>query len=272
MRKVEIATIIGTLQSGLTNFKYLSRDWKKNCEDERLLGVSLTGILDHPTLAWNTEWLETLKGVAVATNEKWASRLGIEPSAAVTCVKPSGTVSQLVNSSSGCHPRHSQYYIRRVRMDSTDPLNAALKEIPHHEDPYNAKALVYEFPVKAPVGARTRHMLSALEHLEIYKNLSEHWAEHSVSVTISVKEDEWLDVGAWVYEHFDICKGLSFLPSADEAHSYQSAPYEDTDEITYRRMESGMPDEIQWSHVVEEEDNTVGSQELACTAGMCEVA
>lgn len=272
--KVEIATIIGTLQSTLTDFRYLSPAWKRNTEEERLLGVSLTGIMDCPAIMnASAEELESLKAHAVSTNKKWAKKLGIPESAAITCVKPSGTVSQLVDSASGIHPRYNSHLIRRVRNDKKDPLSQALIEcgIPHHTDPYNAEAWVFEFPQKSPKKSLTRHDLSALEHLEIWKRFALHWCEHKPSVTIYVKDHEWVDVGAWVWENFDIVSGVSFLPSADESHSYESAPYEDCDEQEYKARDKQIPKEIDWDLILEEEDVTTSSQEFACTGGACEL-
>ena len=272
--KVEIATIIGTLQSTLTDFRYLSPAWKRNTEEERLLGVSLTGIMDCPAVMnASADDLEYLKSHAVSVNKKWAKKLGIPESTAITCVKPSGTVSQLVNSASGIHPRYNSHLIRRVRNDKKDPLSQALIDcnVPYHTDPYNAEAWVFEFPQKSPKKSLTRHDLSALEHLEIWKKFSMHWCEHKPSVTIYVKEHEWIEVGAWVWHNFDIISGVSFLPSADEAHSYESAPYEDCDEAEYKERAKQIPKEIDWDSILEEEDVTTSSQEFACTGGACEL-
>lgn len=272
--KVEIATIIGTLQSTLTDFRYLSPAWKRNTEEERLLGVSLTGIMDCPAIMnASADDLAYLKDHAVKINKQWAKKLGIPESTAITCVKPSGTVSQLVDSASGIHPRYNSHLIRRVRNDKKDPLSQALIDcgIPHHTDPYNAEAWVFEFPQKSPKKSLTRHDLSALEHLEIWKRFSVHWCEHKPSVTIYVKEHEWVEVGAWVWHNFDIVSGVSFLPSADEAHSYESAPYEDCDEKEYKARAKQIPKEIDWDLILEEEDVTTSSQEFACTGGACEL-
>jgi ribonucleoside-diphosphate reductase alpha chain len=272
--KVEIATIIGTLQSTLTDFRYLSPAWKRNTEEERLLGVSLTGIMDCPVVMnASADELESLKTHAIKVNKQWAKKLGIPESTAITCVKPSGTVSQLVNSASGIHPRYNSHLIRRVRNDKKDPLSQALIDcnVPYHTDPYNAEAWVFEFPQKSPKKSLTRHDLSALEHLEIWRKFSMHWCEHKPSVTIYVKEHEWVEVGAWVWHNFDIISGVSFLPSADEAHSYESAPYEDCDEAEYKARAKQIPKEIDWDLILEEEDVTTSSQEFACTGGACEL-
>lgn len=273
-RKVEIATIIGTIQSTLTEFRYLSPQWQRNTEEERLLGVSLTGIMDCPALmACSDSALAELRAHAVKTNKKWAKKLDIPESAAITCVKPSGTVSQLVDSSSGIHPRYNSYLIRRVRNDKKDPLSQMLIDsgLPHHTDPYNAEAWVFEFPQKSPKSAITRHDITALDHLEIWKRFALNWCEHKPSVTIYVREDEWMDVGAWIWNNFDIASGISFLPSADEAHSYESAPYEDCTPEKFKEMSKLMPAKIDWDSIVEEDDVTTSSQEFACVGGACEL-
>lgn len=289
-RKVRLATILGTLQSTLTNFRYLSKKWQNNTEEERLLGVSFTGIMDHPFLsgqfvpidpAWQAsggplsleETLQQLKEVAIETNNEWASRLGIPASVAITCVKPSGTVSQLVDSASGIHARHSAYYIRTVRTDKKDPLYHFLKDqgVPV-EDAIGMEGTtaVFSFPQKAPEGAITRNDMTAIEQLELWKIYAEHWCEHKPSVTITVREHEWMHVGAWVYQNFDICSGVSFLPHSD--HTYQQAPYQDIDSITYNKMVADMP-AIDWEEFAkyENEDNTTVEHTLACTAGSCEL-
>ena len=272
--KVEAATILGTFQSTLTDFKYLRKIWKENTEDERLLGVSLTGILDHPTLHSDTALLDELKALAVETNKKWAEKLGIPVSTAITCVKPSGTVSQLVDSASGIHPRWSEFYIRTIRGDVKDPMTQFLIEqgVPHEPDHTKPKdTVVFSFPQKAPDGALVREDLSALEHLEIWKTIQEHWCEHKPSITINVREDEWPEVQAWVWKNWDILSGVSFLPYAE--HTYKQAPYQ---EITYEEYEAWlqkMPQSIDWDKLAdyEKEDHTVGSQELACASGFCEI-
>ena len=271
-KSVELAAILGTFQSTLTNFRYVRPIWKKNAEEERLLGVSLTGIYDCPKiLNANASHLQQLRDIAVETNKEWAKKLGIERSVAVTCVKPSGTVSQLTGvHGSGLHPSYSKYYIRRVRQDKKDPLNTALfaADVPYIEDPYNHEAIVFCFPMKAPAGSVIRAKVSAIEHLETWKKFALHWCEHKPSVTIYVGEDEWLSVGAWCYDNFDILSGVSFLPKSDDDHSYVAAPYE---EITKEEHNAFKIKPIVWSDVEEAEDNTTSSQELACTADACEI-
>jgi ribonucleoside-diphosphate reductase alpha chain len=214
--------------------------------------------------------LQTLRSVAVTSNEKYAKILGIAPATAITCNKPSGTVSQLVNCASGVHPRYAPYYIRRVRQDNKDPLTEFLIEvgIPNEPDFANPNATVFSFPVASPKGAVTRHDVSALDQLKLWKQYNDYWCEHKPSVTIYVKEDEWMHVGAWLYENFDSCSGVSFLPY--DNGTYRQAPYEEIDRETYERLQQEMP-EIPWQLFVEEEDNTSSSQELACTAGVCEL-
>ena len=274
-KKIRHATILGTYQSTLTNFRYVRPVWKKNAEEERLLGVSLTGIFDCLEISSATpDLLEELKQVAVKTNKEYANKLGVNQSVAVTCVKPSGTVSQLAGvSGSGLHPSYSDYYIRRVRQDKKDPLNQALVSagVPYIVDPYNPEALVFEFPMRAPKNSVTRHKVTALEHLEIWKRFAVHWSEHKPSVTIYTGEDEWLEVGAWLYKNFDILSGISILPKADEDHSYEATPYEEITMLEYNDMFKKFPKQpIDWD-VKEIEDNTTGSQELACTADACEI-
>ncbi len=277
-RKVRVATIIGTIQSTLTNFKYLRKIWKDNTEEERLLGVSLTGIMDHPVLSKNVDskrWLEEMRQVAVDTNEEFAQMLGIPRSAAITCVKPSGTVSQLTDTASGIHARHNDYYIRTVRGDNKDPLTQFLIEQGIHNEPDVMKpdsTTVFSFAMKSPQGAVTRTQMTAIDQLELWKTYAIHWCEHKPSVTISVKEEEWMQVGAWVYENFEVASGVSFLPHSD--HTYQQAPYQDinVDEYTEWKLQYGEVS-IDWNKLTEfeKEDNTTGSRELACTAGVCEV-
>ena len=276
--KVRLATILGTIQSTLTDFKYLRKIWKHNTEEERLLGVSLTGIMDHPVLSKNVDsklWLEEMREVAVKTNKEFANMLGIPVSSAITCVKPSGTVSQLVDAASGIHARHNDYFIRTVRGDNKDPLTQFLIEsgVPAERDVMKPDSTtVFSFPMKSPDGAVTRTQMTAIEQLELWKTYAIHWCEHKPSVTISVKESEWMDVGAWVYENFDVASGVSFLPHSD--HTYQQAPYQDIEPDEYlewkQRMETVI---IDWDKLseFEKEDNTSGSRELACTAGVCEV-
>jgi len=276
--KVRLATILGTFQSTLTNFRYLTKDWNNNTEEERLLGVSLTGIMDS-TLTNGTDdglekRLEQLKQVAVETNAEWAKKIGIPQSAAITCVKPSGTVSQLVDSASGIHARHNPYYIRTVRADKKDPLALYMKDagFPCEDDVMKPEhTSVFSFPMKAPEGAIMRQDKNALEQLELWLTYQKAWCEHKPSVTISVKEDEWFDVGAWVYKHFDYMSGVSFLPYSE--HVYKQAPYQDIDKKTYEAELKTMPKEVDWALLsqYENSDMTEGAQELACTAGGCEI-
>ena len=278
IKKVELATILGTFQSTLTNFKYVSKHWKQNCEEERLLGVSLTGIMDCPlTSPKNKELkdlLEELKQKAINTNEKWAKAIGIPVSAAITCVKPSGTVSQLTDSASGIHARHNPFYIRTVRGDKKDPLTMYMKDagFPIEDDVMNpGHTSVFSFPMKVDKKAIFRTDMSAIEQLEHWLTYQKYWCEHKPSVTISVKEHEWLEVGSWVYEHFDWMSGVSFLPFSD--HTYQQAPYQDCDKLTYEDLINKMPKDVDWNKLSEYEtqDMTIGAQELACTAGGCEI-
>jgi ribonucleoside-diphosphate reductase alpha chain len=286
-RKVHIASILGTLQSSLTDFRYLSSAWRKNTEEECLLGVSLTGIMDHPVMSSKVlygdneydvavlqDWLNELKEVAIETNKEWAKKLGINASTAITCIKPSGTVSQLVDSASGIHPRHSPYYIRTVRTDKKDPLYQMMKDqgIPV-EDCVNKpeSTAVFSFPVKAPEGSVMRDDMTAIEQLELWKIYAEEWCEHKPSITVSVREHEWLEVGAWVYKHFDIISGVSFLPHTD--HVYKQAPYQEIGEDEYNLAVSAIPDDIDWSRLSDYEtgDNTTVEHELSCSSGGCEI-
>ena len=276
--KVRLATILGTFQSTLTNFKYLRHVWKKNTEEERLLGVSLTGIMDSTLTATAGNKLETLlemlRDVSVQTNKEFSTNLQIPQSTAVTCVKPSGTVSQLTDAASGIHARHNPYYIRTVRGDNKDPLTQFLvsEGIPAEPDVMKPDSTtVFSFPMKSPQGAVTRTAMTAIEQLELWLTYQRHWCEHKPSVTISVKESEWMDVGAWVYEHFDEVSGISFLPFSE--HTYQQAPYQDIDEVQYKEFLTKMPKKVDWSKLqdFEKEDTTSGGRELACTAGVCEI-
>ena len=276
--KVKFATILGTFQSTLVNFKYLTRDWKKNTEEERLLGVSLTGIMDN-TLTNGKEpgldkRLDELRKVAIATNAEWADKIGIQQSVSITCVKPSGTVSQLVDSASGIHARHNPYYIRTVRADKKDPLAMYMRDagFPCEDDVMKPDhTYVFSFPMKAPEGAVMRQDMTAIEQLELWLVYQKHWCEHKPSVTISVKEDEWFEVGAWVYKHFDWMSGVSFLPYSE--HVYKQAPYQDCDSVVYQRELDKMPKNIDWTQLsaYETTDMTEGAQELACVAGGCEI-
>ena len=275
--KVELATILGTFQATLTNFRYLTKAWKDNTEEEALLGVSLTGIMDNKLLSTSALLatnLETLKNRAVAINEGWSANLGIKQSVAVTCVKPSGTVSQLVDSASGIHTRHSDYYIRTVRADKKDPIaQLMVDQGVYHEDDITKPehTLVFYFPIKSPKGSLTRKDLTALEHLEIWKTYQNHWCEHKPSATISIKEHEWLDVGSWVWNNFDDISGVSFLPYAD--HSYQQAPYQEITAEEYKEWQKKTTNKINWDLIkeYEKEDMTENTKELACTAGACEI-
>ena len=271
LKKVEGATILGTLQSALTDFRFLRKIWKNNCEEERLLGVSLTGLWDRAELG-NLEFTN-LKEHAIKVNKEWAKKLKINPATAITCVKPSGTVSQLVNSASGCHPRHSDYYIRRVRNDIKDPLAKVMIDagVPYEVDNYNKDAYVFTFPMKAPDNAVTRHDIDPFKQLEMWKTLSKYWCEHKPSMTCYIPEDQWPFVGYWIWQNWETVNGISFLPSADEGHVYEQAPYEDITKEQYKEMSKGMPKSIDWSLIVEEVDNTTSSQEVACTAGSCEI-
>jgi len=276
--KVRLATILGTFQATLTNFKYLRKVWKDNTEEERLLGVSLTGIMDNALTSTAGDKLPILLGIlrdeAVRTNAAMAKQLGIPQSTAVTCVKPSGTVSQLTDAASGIHARHNPYYIRTVRGDNKDPLTQFLisQGIPAEPDVMKPDSTtVFSFPMKSPLGAITRTQMNAIEQLKLWLTYQRYWCEHKPSVTISVKEHEWMQVGAWVYEHFDEVSGISFLPFSE--HTYQQAPYQDIDKDDYKKFLTKMPKNVDWSLLreFEKEDTTSGGRELACTAGVCEV-
>ena len=271
--KVSLATILGTIQSTLTSFQFLSEEWKKNTEEERLLGVSLTGIMDCKlTNKPDPAMLERLRDAARKTNEELSEVLGIPPSASITCVKPSGTVSQLVDSASGIHARHNAYYIRRVRIDKKDPVYTFLKEkgIPVEDEVFRPDSTaVFSFPVKAPKNAITRNDMTAIEQLNLWLIYQRHWCEHKPSVTITVTDSEWPEVGAWVWKYFDEVSGISFLPHSN--HTYQQAPYEDINEEQYKELASKMPGDINWQELIERDDNTEGSQTLACVGGSCEI-
>ena len=275
--KVTIATILGTFQSTLTSFPYLRKVWQTNTEDERLLGVSMTGILDNTLLnnAYDKDLparLEELKNVAVDTNKHLAAELGINASAAITCVKPEGTVSQLTGTASGIHPQHSAYFIRRVRSDAKDPLTSFLKDSGFPWEPCVMKpesTVIFSFPMKTPQGARLREDLSAIEHLDLWLTFQRHWCEHKPSVTISVNENEWPKVGAWTWENFDEITGVSYLPM--DGGTYRQAPYESIDEAAYTAMALEMPTTIDWEQMREVTDNVEGAQTLSCTAGGCEI-
>ncbi|MBT7980688.1 MAG: hypothetical protein HN684_05985, partial [Euryarchaeota archaeon] len=275
-----LAVILGTFQSTLTNFKYLTKRWRENAEEERLLGVSLTGIMDNIItngecgLGITADLLDDLRAVAIATNLEWCKKLKINQSVAITTVKPSGTVSQFVDSASGIHSRHAPYYIRRVRGDKKDPLTQMMVAagFPCEDDITKADSTtVFAFPQKAPARAITRNDRTAVEQLKLWHVYREHWTEHNPSITVTVREHEWMEVGAWVYEHFDDVGGVSFLPHTE--HTYRQAPYEDITEEQYNEMMAAMPVNVDWSKLSEFElmDTTSGSQELACTAGACEI-
>ena len=277
-RKVKLASILGTIQSTLTHFPYLRKIWTKNTEEERLLGVSLTGILDNKLLTLSNAGLEAtlerLRDVAIATNAEWAERLGIPVSTAISCVKPSGTVSQLVDSASGIHARHSAYYIRTVRGDNKDPLTQFMIDQGIPSEPCVMKpdsTTVFSFPQKSPKGAITRNDMTALDQLELWMTYQRHWCEHKPSVTITVKDHEWMEVGAWVYRNFDEVSGVSFLPHSD--HSYQQAPYQDCSKHDYETLLSVMPDRINWAALsdFEKEDTSKGTSTFACSGSTCEI-
>lgn len=275
--KVRMATIMGTYQSMLTDFRHVRALWKRNQEEERLLGVSLTGIMDHPVLSQTSDeaiaWLKEMKATAIATNKEWAEKLGINQSAAITTVKPSGTVSQLVDSASGIHTRYSKYYVRTVRADKKDPLAKLMREqgFPVEDCVIKPSTTdVFSFPVKGPDIAVFRNDRTALEQLEHYLMVQTHWTEHNVSITVYVKDHEWMGVGDWVYRNFDKIAGVSFLPHSD--HSYQQAPYTECNQYEYYKLLDQMPafDWAALSHF-EKDDATVNVRELACTAGHCEI-
>lgn len=277
IEKVQVATIIGTYQSMLTDFRYVRDVWKQNQQEERLLGVSLTGIMDHPVLSQAGEeavfWLKCMKAAAIETNKEWAEKLGINQSVAITTVKPSGTVSQLVDSASGIHPRYSEYYIRTVRADKKDPLAQLMREqgFPVEDCAMKPDSTdIFSFPVQGPSHAVFRNDRSALEQLEHYLMVQTHWSEHNVSITVYVKDHEWMGVGDWVYKHFDQLAGVSFLPHSD--HSYKQAPYQECTKEEYEALLARMPS-FDWTALAlfEQDDSTVNTKELACTAGVCEI-
>jgi ribonucleoside-diphosphate reductase alpha chain len=277
-QKVRLATILGTIQSTYTHFPYLRKKWKDNTEEERLLGVSMTGIMDNPLMTSKNaaldKTLEHLRNVAIATNAEWADRLGIPRSAAITCNKPSGTVSQLVDSASGIHARHSAYYIRTVRGDNKDPLTQFMKDMGVPAEPCVMKpetTTVFSFPQKSPDNAVTRNDMTAIEQLETWLTYQRYWCEHKPSVTVTVREHEWMDVGAFVYAYFDEMSGVSFLPHSD--HTYQQAPYQDATKEEYKALLAQMPAKIDWSKLsdYEKEDGTKSSQTFACSGDVCEI-
>lgn len=273
--KVRVATIIGTFQSTLTNFRYLRSDWRKNQEEERLLGVSMTGIMDHPVLSKPSDetikWLTELREYAIETNKEWADKLGIPVSAAITTVKPSGTVSQLVGCSSGIHPAYSSYYIRTVRMDNKDPLTLFFKSqgVPNEPDVTKPSDItVFSFPQKGTSSGVTRNETNAIEQLKLYSVYQKYWTEHNPSITVYYKDDEFLNIGAWIYNNFSDVSGVSLLPHSD--HVYKQAPYQEITEEQYQSFVKDFPN-IDWGNLKEEEDTTSGTQELACVSGVCEV-
>jgi len=277
-RKIRLATILGTIQSTYTKFPYLRKVWSTNTEEERLLGVSLTGIMDNPLMTLRNKGLEKtlehLRGIAVSTNAEWADRLGIPVAAAITCVKPSGTVSQLVDSASGIHARHSAHYIRTVRGDNKDPLTKFMMDQGIPNEPCVMKGdttTVFSFPVKSPTRSVTRNDMTAIEQLEMWLMYQRHFCEHKPSVTISVREEEWMEVGAFVYKYFDEMSGVSFLPHSE--HTYQQAPYQEVDKDTYKMVLQSMPERIDWAGLseYEKDDNTVAMQTMACSGDVCEI-
>ena len=276
-KKVEVASIIGSLQATLTDFRYLRNIWKRNTEEEALLGVSLTGICDHYLLGKDSpdleKWLTEMRDVAIKTNKEWAEKLGINQSTAITCVKPSGTVSQLVDSASGIHPRFSKHYIRRVRSDKKDPLAQYMTAagFPVEDDVMSKSSLVFSFPIKSPEGSTTVKQVGAMEQLKLWKKYQDYWCEHKPSITVYYTDDEFLQVSQWIWENFDTVSGISLLPVSD--HVYQQAPYEDITAEKYEELLAAMPVDVNWDDLehFEKEDTTTGSQELACTGGACEI-
>jgi ribonucleoside-diphosphate reductase alpha chain len=275
--KIRLATILGTFQASLTDFPYLRKIWEKNTKEEALLGVSMTGILDN-TLLNNPDdvelpkRLEKLRDIAIAVNSEFAAALGINQSVAITAIKPEGTVSQLCSTASGIHPQHSKYYIRRVRADNKDPLTQFMIQAGFVAEPCYLKpesTTVFSFPVKVADGALLREDLSAVEHLRLWLIYQRHYCEHKPSVTISVRENEWMEVGAWVYKHFDEVTGVSFLPM--DGGTYKQAPYEECDEETYNKLKAQVPEAVDWENFKEYDDNVEGAQTLSCTAGGCEI-
>jgi len=277
-RKCRLAAILGTWQASLTHFPYLSSEFTKNCEEEALLGVSLTGILDNHIMRGESQddiasLLTDLKKVAITTNAEWAKKLGINAAAAITCVKPSGTVSQLVDAASGIHARHNEYYVRTVRADRKDPLCQMMTDKGFPAEPDVTKpdhVMVFSFPMKA-VGSVTRNDMSALDHLELWLTYQKYWCEHKPSITVTVREEEWMEVGAWVYKHFDEVSGISFLPHSD--HSYRQAPYQDCTKEEYEALLLKIPTNVDWSELknYEKVDTTTGTQTFACTGDKCEL-
>lgn len=279
-KKVRIATIMGTLQSSLTDFRYLRKIWKRNCEEERLLGVSLSGICDHAFMSDAKsdrlpQILTQLKDYAIEVNKEWADKIGINPSVAVTCIKPEGSVSQVCDTASGIHPRFSQYYVRTVRCDKKDPLAKMMQDVGFPVEDDVTKPLstcIFSFPEKSPTASRLRDDMTAIEQLELWLIYKKYWAEHTVSITVYVRENEWIEVADWVYKHFDEISGISFLPHTD--HSYRQAPYQAITEKEYYEWLDRMPKNVDWSLLskYELEDQTTSARELSCTGGACEMA
>jgi ribonucleoside-triphosphate reductase len=275
LRKVRLATILGTVQATQTRFRYLRPIWKRNTEEEALLGVSLSGIMDHPVLSTVSDeakrWLTEMKEVAIETNREWAAKLGINPAAAITCVKPEGTVSQLTDSASGLHPRYARWYIRRVQSDTTDPLADFMARSGVPTESYRAQpnTVVQAFPLAAPEGAVTRHEVGAIAQMEHWKMMQDFWCEHKPSITVYYKPEEFLSLGQWVWDHFDEISGVAFLPY--DTGTYEQAPYEEISEEKYEELMRTFPMNIYWDMFTEDEDNTVASQTLACVGTNCEV-
>jgi ribonucleoside-diphosphate reductase alpha chain len=272
-RKVELATILGTIQATFTDFRYLRSIWKRNTEEEALLGVSFTGLMDSPLKDMyyeSSDQLEALKQHAVEVNKLWAERLEINQSTAITCVKPSGTVSQLVDSASGLHPRFAPYYVRRVRNSVNDPLTQFLASqgVPWEMDKMSPNTAVFSFPQKSPDGAVCKDGLTAIEQMKYWKHIQDNWCEHKPSITVYYGADEYMELGAWVWEHFDEVSGVAFLPRLE--HTYEQAPYEEITKEQYEELKATMPT-IDWSQFTEDEDNTEGSQTLACFGSSCEI-
>jgi ribonucleoside-triphosphate reductase len=277
-KKCRIAAIIGTLQATLTDFRYVRNIWKRNTEEEALLGVSMTGIMDHKILGDDSSdvlhrWLEEVRDVAIDVNKEWAEKLGINQSTAITAVKPSGTVSQLVDSASGIHPRFSSHYLRRVRSDKKDPLAIFMQDkgFPVEQCVASDATSIFSFPVKAPEASATVKQVGALQQLRLWKAFQNHWCEHKPSITVYYTDSEFLQVAQWIWDNFDICSGISLLPVSD--HVYQQAPYENITPEMYKEALDNMPANIDWEDLraFETEDNTTGSQELACVGGSCEI-
>lgn len=277
LRKIRLATILGTIQSSFTHFKYIRTVWETNCKEERLLGVSMTGIMDSDLMNGRTEGLEErlvkFRKHAVGVNDMYAKRLGIPPSAAVTCVKPAGTVSQLTNTASGIHPRHSKYYLRTVRCDKKDPMYAFLKDqgVPVEDEIMKPDSTaVFTFAIESPDTSVFRDDLSAIEQLRLWKMYALNWCEHKPSITVTVREHEWMAVGAWVYENFEIMSGISFLPHSD--HTYLQAPYQEVSQEEWQAVFDKVPKKIDWELLskYEKTDRTAGAKTYACTGGACE--